>query len=425
MKIAFVSSPGYAVLPPAGSLEIWTRQVAERLAAEHEVTVLASRPPGGEERAQEAGIEYRFLSHGLDGSLARLARPLFRLRSPARPFFASPLYPLTYWIRAGLALRRDRTEVAHVLNYTQALPILTLLAPDTRLVVHMTCEWLTELDERLIARRLRHAAAILACSDAITGQTGSRFPSLADRCATVFNGVDLDALDGPLTDERHACARLLFVGRISPEKGLHVLMDAFEELARRRPELELTLVGEEAVVPKEMLVDVARDERVRALAEFYDGSYEEALVARLSPEVRPRVTLTGRIEYAEVAAHYRSANVFVLPSFREAFGMPAAEALAAGVPVVASRTGGIVEVVEDGVTGLLVEPGDTDGLARAIERLLDDRELRDSVIRAGRVKARALFGWDAVTQALERELLTAADGPLASRVSASEAGASS
>lgn len=105
-----------------------------------------------------------------------------------------------------------------------------------------------------------------------------------------------------------------------------------------------------------------------------------------------------------MAAHYRDADVFVLPSFMEAFGMPLAEAQVSGLPVVGARTGGIPYIVEDGVTGLLVEPGDADGLTAALRRLLSDADLRASLAAAGSADARERFGWDAIATRLASHL---------------------
>lgn len=399
MKIAFVTQPGHAVLPAAGSLEIWTEEVAPRLGRQHDVAIFASRP-GDRADTAEGGVSYRFVAHAGDRTLSRLARPAWRLLGPHRPFYASTLHPLSYWVRVGHALRREQFDVAHVFNYSQALPILHRLAPRTKLVLHMQCEWLMQLDERMLARRLALADAILGCSDWITDGTRTRFPAVAARCHTVPNGTDLRALDFE-RDAARPAKRLLFVGRISPEKGLHVLVDAFDALQRTRPELELVLVGEETGAPPEMLVRLSADPRVRELESFYSGSYGAALQARMSPEGASRVRFTGAVPYAQISQHYRDADVFVFPSMMEAFGMPLAEALAAGLPAVAARTGGIVDIVEDGATGLLVEPGDAGELEAALGRLLDDATLRSSLAARGRAKARARFGWDAVAAETE------------------------
>ena len=405
MKIAFVTQPGHAVLPAAGSLEIWTAEVARRLAGEHAVTIFASRSARTTDTT-EAGIDYRFVPH-TGQSVNRALRGVWRLRSIRKPFFASTLFPFSYWYGVGLQLRRGGYDVAHVFNYSQALPILRRLAPDTKLVLHMQCEWLLQLDQRMLARRLKHAHAILACSDALTNGARERFPAVAHRCHTVPNGTDLDALDF----ERNGSAdpsRLLYVGRISPEKGLHVLMDAFDALFAERPGLQLTLVGEEASPPPEMLVRLAGDEKTRQLESFYAGSYLAALRARLSPAAAEHVHFTGAVPYAQVAEQYRDADMFVFPSYMEAFGMPLAEALASGLPAIGARTGGIVDIIDDGVTGLLVESGDTAGLIGALRRLLDEPELRRSLAAAGRRKARERFSWDHVAAATERHFAGAA-----------------
>jgi len=407
MRVAFVTQPGHAVVPAAGSVEIWTDEVARRLAGDHEVTIFASRSPRTVD-AERDGLAHRFVAHTGEGPLRRVARPAWRVAGASRrPYFASPAHGLPYWVGVGQALRRGNFDVAHIANYSQALPILRRLAPRTRLVIHMHCEWLMQLDERMLARRLRHADAILACSDHLTNGVRRRFPELAARCHTVPNGTDVEAL----TFERPAApdARsLLFVGRISPEKGLHLLVDAFNELQAERPELELTLVGEEEAPDPGMLVRLSDDEQIRRLEEFYTAPYGETLRARLTPAARERVHFTGAVPYAQVAAHYRDADVLVLPSLMEAFGMPLAEAQVAGLPVLAARTGGIPDIVEHDVTGLLVPRGDSAALTVALRRLLDDAELRARLAATGRERARERFGWAQVAAATGQHLGAAA-----------------
>jgi glycosyltransferase involved in cell wall biosynthesis len=408
VRIAFVSQPGHTVQPAVGSLELWSWQVAQRLAPDHDVVVYASRPPDGHEADPVvAGVRYRFVDHSVDRRLSAVLRRVWRVFPPTRGFFASAFYPLTYWVRVGLDLRRSGADVAHVFNYTQAVPILRRLAPDVKLVLHMQCEWLTQLDWRMLERRLRHADRILACSTALTEGAQARFPMHSSKFYTVFNGVDAGALANVDRRRGETSSRVLYVGRVSPEKGLHVLADALGLLVERGRDLTLTIVGEESLIPFEMAVAIADNDLVRNLGEFYRGSYTETVQSRLPPAAQGRLRFVGPVPYALLPEFYRDADLFVLPSVLEAFGMPLAEALAAGVPAVASRTGGIVDIVEDGVTGLLVEPGDSLALARAIERLLDDGDLRSRVAEAGRVKAAASFDWAVVAACLEAQLWAA------------------
>jgi glycosyltransferase involved in cell wall biosynthesis len=102
-----------------------------------------------------------------------------------------------------------------------------------------------------------------------------------------------------------------------------------------------------------------------------------------------------------------------MPSLEEGFGLPLAEAMAAGLPTVASRVGGMPEIVVDGETGILVAPGDADALADAIVRVLADPELGRRLGEAGRARAVERYSWDviaAATVALHRRLLGARAG---------------
>jgi glycosyltransferase involved in cell wall biosynthesis len=315
-----------------------------------------------------------------------------------RPFFASVFNPLEYWLRVAQDVRRQEIDVVHICNYSQALPILGRLT-SAKLVLHMHCEWLSQLDRRVIGRRLRHADLIVGCSEYITNKVRERFPQHASRCMTIYNGVDTGT--GPRRPDPET-VRLLHVGRVSPEKGLHVLVDALERVVPKHPELRLTILGEESPVPYEFAVKISRDEHVRALARFYGGSYLQELRTMMSPAVADRVAFVDRVAHGETRRYYEESDIFVFPSIFEAFPLPPLEAMAAGLPVIASRAGGVVESVVDGRTGMLVDRDDPVGLADAITCLVEDRELGRSFGEAGCARAAAMFSWPEITAAVEQ-----------------------
>jgi spore coat protein SA len=405
VRIAFVSQPGHTVLPPAGSLEIWTREVARRLAERHEVSIYASTSRAASDLERD-GIAYRFVDHRADAQLAR-ARPLWRLRPADKAFFSSTLHPLQYWLRVALDLRRRNVDAVHVYNYSQAVPIIRRLNPRATIALHMQCEWLTQIDARTIDRRLRHADLIVGCSEHITEPVRRRFPHHAGRCRTIYNGVDLSEAAARRNGE--GTVTLLHVGRISPEKGHHLLVDALNELVPHHPQLRMVFVGEESLVPAEMAVAISPDPLVRSLDRFYGASYLEQVRSLMSPELAERTVLTGeRVDHEQVAEHYRAADIFVFPSIFEAFPIPPIEAMAAGLPVVAARAGGTVESVVHGETGILIERDDPRALARAIGELVDDGERRAALGEAGRARAEKLFSWESVTAEVERALAAGA-----------------
>jgi glycosyltransferase involved in cell wall biosynthesis len=106
--------------------------------------------------------------------------------------------------------------------------------------------------------------------------------------------------------------------------------------------------------------------------------------------------MLGHVPWQQLADLYRRASVFVMPSFYETFGISVIEAMAFGLPVVATRTGGLPEVVDDGVTGILVPAGDAEALADALIRLLRDPDLRRRMGQAGQERVRAEFTIDRV-----------------------------
>ncbi|MEW6743861.1 MAG: glycosyltransferase family 4 protein [Planctomycetota bacterium] len=404
MKIGFVSQPFDLVLAPApNSIGIWLREVARRLAAAGDVIVYTR---GRLRKRTEVldGVRYRTVPRALDEMTLRLVRPFARFLDPRRPFYARDLYHLGYALQIALDLRRERCDVIHVHNFSQFVPLVRTLNRRAKIVLHMHCEWLTQLDGQLIESRLRHADGILACSEFITERIRKRFGSLGPSIGTLHNGVDVGRF---AVEPRERCdgspGRLLFVGRLSPEKGLHVLLEAFQRVLRERPAASLRIVGASRVAPREFIVRLSDDPRVQALARFYQGSYLEHLRGLADSAGADRITFEGDVAHGDLAPFYRSCDALVVPSvWDEPFGMPCVEAMAAGVPVVASRAGGIPEAVLDGETGLLVERDGVEALTRALLQLLGHDDQRTSMGRAGRQRAVQCFSWEVIVERLSR-----------------------
>jgi len=411
MRIAFVSQPLTRVLPPLNdSLGMWTYEVARRLAFSCNVIVYGGTNRSWTKYVYRNGVHYRFKSLTLDEWYVKFLRRIARFRTPKRPLFASSLYYLGYILKIAYDLRRQHCDIIHVINFSQFVSIIRAFNPKSKIVLNMRCEWLTQLHSPVIQNRLRHADMVISCSEYITEKIRRKFPEFAHRCQTVFNGTDVDSfIDGrgiQSETKMNGAKRILFVGRVSPEKGVHVLLDAFQQVVEHYPEAQLEIVGQKAQLPFEYLVALSEDHKVSDLAKFYDSRsrfcYFYHLQNRLrSLNIASHVTFSDPVPHLELVSRYRDADVFIFPSvWNEPFGVPPVEAMAVGVPVIASRSGGIVETVEDGETGLLVEPGDEPALAHAILRLLSDEGLRKSMGTAGRKRAVELFSFDRVVDSL-------------------------
>jgi glycosyltransferase involved in cell wall biosynthesis len=426
MKIAFISQPTDHFIPPVqgGSLTIWTYQVARRYAHKADILIYSRKAPNQPRAQEKEGIHYRRVSAALEDRLLKPLKLLERLsghRNPKRPLFASPWYYIGYILQVANDLRSQQPDVVHIFNYSQFVPIVRRACPKSKIVLHMHCEWLTQLDRAMIERRLKKVDLIISCSHYSTKRIRQHFPKFAHRCETVLNGVDAGSFASQDGHRRVKKAspegrgneagtlpspkRLLFVGRVSPEKGVHVLLDAFEKVIAHYPHVHLDIVGPGGNAPFEFMVLISDDEKVSSLASFYDGilrrgDYFSDLQNALSAKLASHLTFVGPVPHSRIASYYREADILINPSFSEAFGMSLIEAMASGTPVIATRVGGMTDIVEEGKNGLLVEADNATALAEAILGLLKDDELRHSMGQLGRQQANTRYSWELIAEQL-------------------------
>jgi starch synthase len=241
------------------------------------------------------------------------------------------------------------------------------------------------------------AAAVIAVSDGMRADIMAAYPDIEQsKVRVIRNGIDTSEYSpDPRTDvvERYgidpARPYVIFVGRITRQKGVPVLLRAAAELD---PSAQLVLCAGQADTP-ELLDEVTQ---------LVDGLKATRSGVIWIPE------MLAKPDVIQLLTH---AAVFACPSLYEPLGIVNLEAMACGTAVVGSRVGGIPEVVADGVTGLLVAPDDPAALAMALNTVLTNSSLATSMGQAGRDRAVTEFGWRAVaeqTAALYSELVSGA-----------------
>ena len=324
----------------------------------HEEDVAGTFVRDGVEALREAGVEVvvvspaSFRHYGIaygDGIVNNLRRAPWKVA-------ALPLFLLAF---ARAARRGARgADVVHAHWLPSALPalatgrpfVLQLWGSDVALARRV----------RPLARGLVRRARLVVCASSSLADDAR---ALGARDVRVIpSGVAFPDEVGP----PDAPAQVLYVGRLSDEKGVREL----EEAARGLP---LVVVG---------------DGPLRAL-------FPQAV---------------GFVPPSKVGAYYERASVVVVPSRREGYGMAAREAMAYGRPVVATSVGGLVDAIEDGVTGVLVAPGDVNALRSALEALLGDAARRSELGAAARRFARVSFTGKATAEALRCAYRTALRG---------------
>ncbi|MCF2906675.1 glycosyltransferase family 4 protein [Octadecabacter sp. CECT 8868] len=220
-------------------------------------------------------------------------------------------------------------------------------------------------------------AQFVACISHFCRSQGMIFadPAHWDRMRIVHCGVEPAKYAEPRTAPQGKT--MIFVGRLAAVKGVRVLIEAFAEVQKADPEARLVLVG---------------DGPERGDIESY--------IAELGCE--DGVRLAGYLSQDEVAEELRAADLFVLPSFAEGVPVVLMEALASGLPVIATRIAGIGELVTPGETGELVAPGDVAGLTTAITTLLNDADMRNKMGENGRIRVEADYNIDREAAWLDR-----------------------
>ncbi|NJN66628.1 MAG: glycosyltransferase family 4 protein [Chloroflexaceae bacterium] len=215
----------------------------------------------------------------------------------------------------------------------------------------------------------------------------------SERITVIPNGVDPETFrpdpEARLTTRQQLgismeTPLLLCVGRLEQEKGFQVAIQAVRRLLPRFPTLQLFIVGE--------------------------GAYRKTL-SKIAATTVGAVTLPGYASGQQVARWLAAADIFLMPTLRdEGLPLTIVEAMAAGVPVIASKAGGIPDAVDEGRTGMLVPMGSVEALTQTIETLLQDSRLRSSLARAARETAVKRLSRDHMVAATEH-ILTSVRGP--------------
>lgn len=234
------------------------------------------------------------------------------------------------------------------------------------------------LDRWLWKWLVKHIDASIACSRGLANNFTASFPESINKIKYIHNGVSADyltSISSIINPDFLPQKYLLSVGTFEHNKGQDLLIAAFAKIARQFPDLYLVLVGRSS----------------DALAAYKN----QAICAGLDH----RVIFFEDISHDEIIDFYRQASLYVSSSRNEAFGIVMLEAGALGIPILATRTLGAMEIIEDGIDGMLVDIEDSDAMAQGITDLLNDPHKRKVYAEALKTKVVRKFTWkNALTQ---------------------------
>jgi glycosyltransferase involved in cell wall biosynthesis len=443
------------------------------------MTVFAQQAEGDVAQEIVDDVEYRRIPLGRTGRFPKLMHRVLQRGSSRRPFFSSPYFCSEFITEIAKLVRDEKFDIVHIQNYSQFVSVIREYNPNVRIILHMRCEWLLQLDRKMLKKRVGEADLVVSVGGYLTKATASRFRETVADFMTLANGINLTYFDslfegidtehykpkqivrsfashrvegaariaigsanaGASSDvgvtnstsepisttlerlrslREHALhmdepnrpedLQLLFVSRISPEKGVHDLLDAFEIVHQRFPTCRLRIIGPPGGLSTDLMLDMSDDPLIRKCAHYFRGDYLAMLKERMAPAIRGSVEFLGHVPHNELPAMYEQASLLVAPSLSEAFGRSPIEAMSCGVPVVGTWIGGIAETVVPFETGLLVPPANPEKLAEAIVRLLADPELRVVMGVNGWRRVAEKYTWESIAQrtlAYYEELLAA------------------
>jgi glycosyltransferase involved in cell wall biosynthesis len=226
--------------------------------------------------------------------------------------------------------------------------------------------------QAFVARRLDR---IITVSQSSAKDVGLFFKVPADRIRVVYNGIDTEIYNGNRETSEGRDGLIMVANTDDRKKGVLYLLQALRSL--RNDGVKLTIV-DDAARHSSYIEDVGPL-----------PSYGSKLVRQLNLD--GMVHFTGRLTPEELAQRYAAARIAVVPSLYEGFGLPAAEAMACGTPVIATTGGALPEVVGD--AGMLVPPANADALAAAIRHLLNDQQAQQRMGEAGKKRVKEQFNW--------------------------------
>ena len=331
--------------------------------------------------------------NNLLSSLDALGVTLYQLEISDRP---DPGKDIRTAFRLRTVFRKARPDLLHVHGHKAALvavlarAFLKDKAPMVVSVHNYPSYYKSNVINRIagsFALRfiVRKACKVIAVSDAVKRDLIKLDHLEASRIVTIHNGIDAKAIAKNGEAGVDVLKEALGIGdgdivigtagRLIEGKGHLVLIEAADQLLKDNPHAKVVIAG--------------------------DGPERKRLEDRISTlKLKKSVILPGFMD--DLGPFFSLVDVFVLPSFSEAFGIVLLEAMNAGCPVVASEAGGIPEIVRDGETGLCFHAGDADKLAAAVRRLLDDEGLRTKLIRNAKRMVKEEFSLDKMSQETEK-----------------------
>ena len=357
LKLAEVV-PELLPVPPVkgGAVETLVYDLAKLLSDKFDVTVV-SRPSGTK---PNDGLSYINIPSTRADRLCLSIKERLPKSNPLR--HAAKIQNVYQYSKKAAQALGSKFDIIHIHNEPNMVPLMRKFNPRSLIVLHMHNDHLVEapLFRMRYKRILRNVDLVLCVSNYIRSRIIGTYPEFRKRCITVYNGIDTgvfcpkgrtSALKVRRKYNIGDSKMILYVGRLVPDKGVHILLEAMKQVVKKYPDAKLVICGSS-----------------------WFGRNSKTPYQRLLEEkgsaIAGNVVFTGYVDHAYIPGLYSAADVFVCPSvWNEPFALVSLEAMSCGTPVVITKVGGIPEAVPENYP-YLAAPGDPGDLAKKIVSVL-------------------------------------------------------
>lgn len=381
--------PELLPVPPVkgGAVEHWVHEVSKRLNQDKYDITIVSRPANA---VGVFGIAYIEIVWTKAEKLLHRLKEKTTWGNPLR-YLAKIQNVASYGWRMAKSVRNFDVVIIH--NEPNLL-LFIKKESNQKLILHMHNEHLAlKFLKPFYSHALKKVDSIICVSDYIRHSAIKHFPEHAQKFTVVFNATDPEIFkpyDNETKDElkniidfENDKTYLLYVGRLAEVKGVHVLIEAFQQINKRLPSTRLVIVG----------------------SSFFGGAvkttYEQSLVD-LAKSVSQAIIFTGFIPHEKLKYLYSAVDLVVLPSvWQDPCPLVVLEAMASCTCLVATNVGGVPEVLKGGLNGLLVEPNDVDALNQAVYEILTNPIKKAEIEQVARNQIVANYSWNRLVNELE------------------------
>lgn len=283
-----------------------------------------------------------------------------------------------YWIETILQIRKIRPEIVHVQSLGIPVPpIFTKFFYNIPYSVWGRGSdvyrpyWFINLTSKIL---LKNADLVIALTENMKQSMLTIFPR---KIIVIANGIPIDEYKDPDRKTQSLIQKntILFVGRLHPIKGIDDLIKALKIVLIEFPDAELTIIGKGA--ERETLEELCQD-----------------------LDLEKHITFVGPVPNKEIKKFMINSKILVLPSRSEGFPVTILEAMACGLPIVATRVGGVPDIIDDGINGYLVEKNNPNDLAIGIMKCLKEENCR--MIKENNLKKVDSFSWDTIAEQVDK-----------------------